>query len=176
MKNLRIITLILAILFLFSACGNTNGGSEEPTTSLANIQTTDIEGHSVDAAIFSDFDLTMVNFWSITCPPCIREMPDLAELHTAHEGFQVVGVVLNIAETNMDQLPAVLQIVEQTGAAYPHLAVSESLHEAKTKDITYVPETIFVNADGHQVGESYVGAKSYEDWNAIIEALLEDVR
>ena len=37
-----------------------------------------------------------------------------------------------------------------------------------------VPETIFVNAEGKQIGERYLGAKSYDDWHAIIEALLDE--
>jgi thiol-disulfide isomerase/thioredoxin len=178
MKKQYLTLMILAVLLLFSACGGTAADADSEnadTTFLGDIITTDIDGNTVDGSIFENHKLTMVNFWSTTCGPCIREMPDLAELHTAHEGFQVVGIVLNIAETNMDQLPTVLEIVGQTGADYPHLAVSESLYEAKVKDIQYVPETIFVDSAGNQVGEAYVGAKEYDAWNEIIEELLQEV-
>ncbi|HCU08335.1 MAG TPA: TlpA family protein disulfide reductase [Clostridiales bacterium] len=179
MKKLYLTLMTLAVLLLFSACGGSTAADTDNNTassaSLSGMTTTDIEGNAVDQALFGDRQLTMVNFWSTTCPPCIREMPDLAELHTAHEGFQVVGIVLNISESNMDKLPTVLDIVEQTGADYPHLAVSESLYEAKVKDIQYVPETIFVDSEGNQVGEAYVGAKEYDEWNEIIEELLQEV-
>ena len=179
MKKPSLTFIILAVLLLFSACGGSApaeaDGAGARGTSLSGMTTTDIEGNAVDETLFSGQKLTMVNFWSTTCGPCIREMPDLAELHNAHEGFQVVGIVLNISETNMDQLPAVLDVVGQTGANYPHLAVSESLYEAKVKDIQYVPETIFVDSAGDQVGESYVGAKEYDEWNEIIEELLQEV-
>jgi thiol-disulfide isomerase/thioredoxin len=180
MKKQWIAYLLLFSLFLFSACGNGSESTdtETPGTSgaaLGSITTTDTAGNAVDGTLFSGHQLTMVNFWSVTCPPCIREMPDLAELNTAHDGFQVVGVVLNISEANMDQLPGVLDIVAETGASYIHLAVSDSLYEAKVKNIQFVPETIFVDSEGNQVGEAYVGAKEYDEWNEIIEGLLQEV-
>lgn len=179
MKKQYFTLLILTALLLFSACGGSASADTDNAgasgTSLSAMTTTDIEGNAVDASIFNGHTLTMVNFWSTTCGPCIREMPDLAKLNTAHEGFQVLGVVLNISETNMDELPSVLDVVEQTGADYPHLAVSESLYEAKVKSIQFVPETIFVDAQGDQVGEAYVGAKDYDEWNQIIEELLQEV-
>jgi thiol-disulfide isomerase/thioredoxin len=176
MKKIQMTAVFLAVLLLFSACGDKDSSDEQTNTSLSGIQSTDILGNAIDDSVFSSHDLTMVNFWSITCPPCIREMPDLALLNDAYDNFQVVGVVLNISEENMEQLPGVLEIVSQTGAHYTHLAVSESLREAKTKHIQYVPETIFVDSKGNQVGVSYVGAKSYEAWDAIIQSLLDELK
>ena len=180
MKKQWVAFILMFVIFLFSACGSgteSTGGENTDTSAaaLGSITTTDTEGNSADGSLFSSKKLTMVNFWSVTCPPCIREMPDLAALNTAHEGFQVVGVALNISESNMDQLPGVLDIVAETGASYIHLAVSDSLYEAKVKDIQFVPEIIFVDSEGNQVGEAYVGAKEYDEWNEIIEGLLQEV-
>lgn len=179
MKKPFLTFMILAVLLLFSACSGITTADTDNNgvngASLSEMTTTDIGGNVVDQTLFADHQLTMVNFWSTTCPPCIREMPDLAELHTVHEGFQVVGIALNISESNMDELPTVLDVVAQTGADYPHLAVSESLYEAKVKDVHYVPETIFVDSEGNQVGEAYVGAKEYDAWNKIVEELLQEV-
>lgn len=175
MKKISIIAVLLVALLCLAACG---GGESETAggLSLSGMESVDIFGNDVDAAVFQSVDLTMVNFWSTTCPPCIRELPDLGELNAAIDGFQVVGVVLNLSEENMDALADVYDIVAEQRADYPHLVVSESLYEAKVKDIQYVPETIFVDADGRQVGEDYVGAKSFDDWRDIAEALLEQVR
>ncbi len=39
-------------------------------------------------------ELTLVNFWATWCPPCLREIPLLEELHDRHsaQGLRVVGV------------------------------------------------------------------------------------
>lgn len=37
--------------------------------------------------------LTWVNFWSISCPPCLKEMPYLEKLHHEYKGkMQIVAV------------------------------------------------------------------------------------
>lgn len=52
-----------------------------------------------------------------------------------------------------------LDIVEQTGADYPHLLPSRDLLAAKLSEVYSVPETIFVDKDGRLVGDSYVGSR-----------------
>ncbi|HRV33654.1 MAG TPA: TlpA family protein disulfide reductase, partial [Anaerovoracaceae bacterium] len=76
MKKQYLTLMILAVLLLFSACGGSAAadadGEESNATALGGITTTDIEGNAVDGSLFSGHKLTMVNFWSTTCPPCIR--------------------------------------------------------------------------------------------------------
>ena len=36
----------------------------------------------------------------------------------------------------------------------------------------YVPTTIFVDPAGHVIGQPYVGARSYDDWNAIVAQMI----
>jgi hypothetical protein len=61
-----------------------------------------------------------------------------------------------------------------TGADYMHILPSEDLTELLDKS-DYVPMTVFVDANGHQVGDMVVGSKSKEDWMRIIENLLKEV-
>ena len=43
----------------------------------------------------------MVNIWATFCSPCIREMPELAELNEAYgDNFQVIGIVVDAADEN----------------------------------------------------------------------------
>ena len=62
-----------------------------------------------------------------------------------------------------------------TGADYLHLLPSTDLMVAKLQYVSAVPETIFVDSQGNQVGESYLGARSKDQWIAIIDELLTQV-
>jgi len=56
-----------------------------------------------------------------------------------------------------------------------HILPSESLYNAKLYQVSSIPETIFVDKDGKQVGESYIGSRTKEQWKEIIDGLLVDV-
>lgn len=156
------------------------------TTPLFNSFTAeDLDGNEVDQTIFAEHDLTMVNIWATSCGPCLNEMPELGELNTeyADQGFQVVGIVMDVLNQdgsfNESQLDTARAAVEATGASYTHLLPSPDLIAAKLNQVTGVPETIFVDKDGNQVGESYLGARPKDGekgWSTIIDKLLEEVK
>jgi rhodanese-related sulfurtransferase len=147
---------------------------------LSRFSARDLDGNTVDAGIFADYKLTMVNIWATFCTPCIGEMPELGSLHReyAGKGVQIVGIVADAADSSGGILPDMVetagQIVELTGADYLHLLPSADLNDALLEDVAAVPTTIFVDAAGNQVGEVYVGAKSSGEWRAIIDQLLEE--
>ena len=177
-KQKLLMILIIGAMLMFSACADTTEG-ENPSNNegLTSFVSTDINGEEIDQTVFENYAITMVNVWATTCPPCIKEMPDLAEINEdyADQNVQVVGIVVNVPEGNAEGLEAAISIVEQTGANYVHILASESLKQARLNDVQFVPETIFVDALGNQVGESYVGSKSYKNWSEIIDALLDEV-
>lgn len=148
--------------------------------SFSNFEAVNLDGEVVNQDIFADYDLTMINIWGTFCGPCIREMPDLGEIHSEYKdkNFQVVGIVTDVLNNDgslsEEQLTTAREIVEKTGANYMHLLPSYDLTMAKLKDVAAIPETIFVDKDGNLVGESYMGAKSKEDWLKIIDGLLEN--
>lgn len=193
----------LSLLFLtvfFCACGSEeiisseteNGemassetGTREMISSetgdgvLASFSAMDIDNNIVSQDIFAASELTMVNIWGTFCSPCVEEMPILAEFHQeyADQGFQVVGIIIDAVDRNLavkqNKLADARKIIDLTGAGYTHLLPSKSLNTALLSDIQSVPYTIFVNSEGYQVGESYPGAKSEQEWKVIIDALLE---
>lgn len=196
MKKFWLLSLVL--LLLLSACGTATPVNDEPTPTKENAPTTesappvestaepatdvfgdftatDIEGNAVDASIFAGGKLTMVNIWATFCRPCISEMPDLGALSTeyADRGLQIVGMPVDVWSGDEDMLALAKEIVELTGADYLHILPSESLISAKLGKVTSVPETIFVDENGMQVGDSYVGSRSKEQWAEIIDELLE---
>ena len=115
----------------------------------------------------------MVNIWATYCGYCLHEMPTLGQLNQeyADKGFQVIGIPLDA--NSASSIQTAKEIVEKTNASYLHLLPSQSLVEAKLNQVTYVPETFFVDENGAQVGQKYVGPKDKQDWAQIIEQLLE---
>ena len=162
----------------------TNDASETVAVSpggiLSAFSSTDIAGNPVDETIFSGKKLTMVNIWATFCGPCIKEMPDLGVLNTeyAGEGFQIVGIVIDVIGSDgaiaQDMVDLAREIADMTGADYTHILPSQDLAELLEQAV-YVPTTIFVDENGHQFGEPYVGSMSREDWAMTIESLLGEV-
>lgn len=180
-KQTILIILILVAMLMLSACTSTTESEDSAKTpqteGLSAFVSTDIKGTDIDQSVFENYTLTMVNIWTTTCGYCIKEMPDLAKLNEdyASKGFQVVGIAADVAEEGSANLETAISIVEQTGANYIHILASDSLNQAKLSTVQYVPETIFVDSLGNQVGESHVGAKDYEGWRKIIEEYLGEV-
>lgn len=159
--------------------GETDIPTETGEAILASFSAVDIDNNIVSQDIFADSELTMVNIWGTFCSPCVQEMPILAEFHQeyADQGFQVVGIIIDATDRNLavkqSKLDAAREIITVTGAGYTHLLPSKSLNTALLADIQSVPYTIFVNSEGCQVGESYLGARSEQEWKEIIDALLK---
>ena len=192
--------LSAGLLALLCACAGTQASSPSPTPSasqasqasqspagdsaggvLSSFTAQDLNGNEVDQSIFSDYKLTMVNIWATFCGPCLSEMPELGEIHAeyADQGVQVVGIVTDVLNQdgsyNEDQIATARDAVSLTGADYLHLLPSADLITAKLQYVSAVPETIFVDSQGNQVGESYLGSRSKEQWIAIIDELLGQV-
>lgn len=135
-------------------------------------ETQTLEGDAVTQEIFAEADLTMVNIWGTFCSPCINEMPDLGELAKEYEekGLQMVGIISDVTAAG-DETATL--IVEETGADYTHLVLSETLYYSLSQ-IQVVPTTVFIDSTGKQVGYTYTGSRSKEDWAAIMDEMLQE--
>lgn len=165
-----VMILLLAVIVLGAAIflSRSDRPSAEPAAPTADavvcsFETTDVNGNAVDSGIFADYELTMINFWEPWCGPCVAEMPDLQKLYENYsdKGFLLMGVY-----STEDGVSSVL---ESTGVSYPILRYTDDFAYFQTG---YVPTTIFVNSEGEMVGSVQIGAKSYGDWEAIVEGLL----
>lgn len=162
------------------------GSSSTPSASadgiLSSFLAFDLEGSPVDATIFLDYKVTMINIWATFCSPCLEEMPDLGKLNAqyADKGFQVVGIVADAADgqgsINQSMVDTAKEIVSKTGADYLHMVPSSDLNMLILSQVSAVPTTIFVDSKGKQVGETYLGAHTGDEWASIIDALLKEVK
>lgn len=187
-KSIRKIALVTGLLLAAAFVSGCGAKSEEQTETAAenaavaaeptgrdevSFQGTTLDDESVDESLFADAELTMVNVWATYCSPCISEMPDLGAIaeEYADKGFQMVGIVSDVQEG--DDTASAKEIVADTGAAYTHLLLNQQIYSTFLNGVTAVPTTFFVDSEGNQVGEQYVGARSKEEWVEIIEALLQ---
>lgn len=177
MKTKCIFALILAVLLLVSGCAGETVKEEKGNALFGSFSAADMEGNPVNQEVFKDHKLTMINIWATFCGPCIQEMPELAQLQEEYgEDFQIIGIVVDAADRNGNILPdkkaEAASIIEATGADYLHLLPSTSLTTAYLGRVQAVPETVFVDENGNQVGQSYVGARNKEQWKVIIDSLM----
>ncbi len=127
--------------------------------------TVDMEGKAYTEEDFFG-RLTMINYWAYWCGPCVGEMPDLQKLYEEYKdrGFMLWGI------SNQEYEEDNLKTISRLGITYPCLRYTADFDEALQTG--YIPTTVFVDAEGRIVGEKYIGSRSYEDWKAIVEALL----
>lgn len=152
--------------------------AEDPVTEEA-VESSDVEkfpeftlknmaGEEVTEAIFADYDLTLVNIWGTTCPPCIQEMPELEKLQNdyADKGFKVLGIVADGNHLAADE------IIKALVVTYEHIIPDEDFYHDYLIDIQFVPTTVFVNSQGEIVGETMVGGYDYETFEETIQSLM----
>ncbi|MCI8799713.1 TlpA family protein disulfide reductase [Acetatifactor muris] len=159
------------------ASGESELASSESVKDMTVFEAQDTEGNTVSSDIFSESRLTMINVWATYCQPCLREMPELGQLAGEYDksDFQIIGIISNVQEgAEEKQTTKAKSLIEQTGAAYPHLYLNESLFNALLTDVAAVPTTFFLDEEGN-ILDTVVGAREKEDWKELIDSLLEDL-
>lgn len=190
--------LLTAALFaglLTSGCGSSGnepgndqaqeGGSSDVSTQtdhtaaetaarqavLQTFEAVTLDGDAYTQENLSQKDVTLINFWSLTCGPCIAEMPDIAAFAASlPENVQVITVCLDGAYDK----EAANEILDDAGFEGVTLLSGDGDFEALCAQIMYTPTTVVVDADGNLAGDVIIGgqedlAKTYAD--AINEAL-----
>lgn len=152
------------------------GALGDDTTSGTTFEATNMEGETVSSDIFPNSRLTMVNVWATYCGPCLGEMPELGELAAEYApgDLQLIGIISDVTEdAKQKDLDYAADLIEETGADYPHLLLNESLYYGLLTDVSAVPTTFFFDENGVII-ETVIGARDKTSWKEIIDALLEE--
>lgn len=169
MKKISLLYLLLMLCLCMCACSQKEEGekaTEEsaPETSssseedILKFSSVDLEGNTVTEDIFSNADLTVVNFWATFCGPCINEMPELAEWsETMPDNVQIIGIISDVQSEDSDEYALAKEIADKTGVTYVNLAATKEFNGILQK-IVGVPTTYFVDKSGKFVGGPIVGA------------------
>ena len=142
---------------------------------IAAFTSTDLDGNAVDNTVFENADYTFVNIWGTFCNPCLREMPDLAELadEYAENGVQFIGIIIDASADTPDEIELAKQIREETGADYLHILLSQSVYDSLKAYMQAFPTSFVVNSKGELISKVQVGSQSKEDWVTYLDAVLE---
>lgn len=177
MKNRKMMPWILcaALAVLFTGCAGENTAKEkdDPQTEAAAMQpektkkkvvygnlntfTADtLDGGTFNQDDLSGKDLTVVNCWSVTCGPCVAEMPDLAKLQKAlPDNVQLLTVCLDGIRGG-EAAQIILDGAEFTGETL--IGWDGDAADVFGK-LQYTPTTLFFDKDGNAVGDAIIGGQ-----------------
>lgn len=110
----------------------------------------------------------VINFWGTWCPPCRKEIPDLAKVY--HE-FQSQGVTLISLAVN-DEPDRVKEYAADAGMDWVQLMADKQIL-IDYKATTGIPTTIFLDKNGQEV-HRFVGWQEYDDFKQAFSALVSN--
>ncbi len=146
---------------------------------LSEVQSVDIYGEPFSGDVFYENELTLVNVWATWCPPCVAEMPELAELEKElrEEGIGVVGIVTdtikNDGTIDEDALGSALTISAQSGVEFDIVFPDEILFNEFLSSVQAFPTSFLVDSNGNILENVYTGAKDKDGWAQVIEDNLD---
>lgn len=183
MKNKKILTPLLCTVLAFGILGAGCSKGTDPLTfpeqpalhqndssvstgaaaelgSLKSFTAQTLNGGSFTQDDITARDVTVINFWSLMCGPCIDEMPDLAAFSKAlPDNVQMVTVCLD----GMGDEAYVESILSETGYEGVTLLSGDGDFQGVCDHIQYTPTTVIVDAEGNLVGDAVIG--SQEDFS-----------
>ena len=126
---------------------------------------------TLDGGTFSEKDLaakdlTVINIWQTTCPPCIEEMPELASLAASlPDNVSLITWCLD----GLDEKETVGEIMKESGFANPTIISGDGDLTELYRALMYTPTTVALDADGNMVGEPLIGSpkdakEAYKDY------------
>ncbi len=132
--------------------------AENAVTALPNVRSftaATLDGGQFTSEDVAAADVTVINIWQTTCPPCIAEMGELAALEASlPENVQLVTWCLDAPND-----PALAkQILEDNGFAGQTLTVADGDLLLMVQQVMYTPTTVFLGSDGTQLEAELIGS------------------
>lgn len=167
-KAKYILICLMAVLCLAVVCGCSAGTEEaeeqapiaEPAaeeaefSDLTEFTAVTADGEKITQDYFRDYDATIINIWATYCPPCIEEMPKLAELEKNRPDNIGMLLICTDAFSDPDQMQALL---DESGYEGINLIRGNGDFPALCKSVQVIPTTVFADREGRLVGEPVIG-------------------
>lgn len=132
-------------------------GTARELGSLQSFTAETLNGEAFTQDDIAAVDVTIVNVWALTCPPCILEMPELAELEKSlPENVRLVTVCLD-GYGNEETLQSVLDQAGYEGATI--ISAGGDL-ASLCGNLMYTPTTLLADSAGNLAGDAIIGAQA----------------
>lgn len=130
------------------------GAGEDESGVLGAFSAQTLEGQPFTQEDLAEKDVTAINFWALTCGPCIVEMPDIAAFaKTLPAHAQVITVCL---DGGMDAERA-KEVLKDSGYEGITLISGDEGFQNMCAQIQYTPTTMIVDKEGRLMGEEIIG-------------------
>ena len=149
--------------------------SESGLKNIKSFSAETIDGGSFSRADLAGYDVTMINIWSTTCPPCIQEMPSIAKLEKkVPENVKIVTWCL---DGNYERQEALSILGEAGYEGTTIIAQGEGDLNDLYGLIEYTPTTIFFDSTGNIVAEPIIGTygEPEKEYAKGINSALENI-
>ena len=124
---------------------------------LKSFKAETLDGGSFTQKNFADKDVTILNFWSLECGPCVEELPEIAKFAKALPG-NVQMLTVNLDGTDAQVKAAAGQELKKDGLTGTALFGGDGDLKTMVGSIQYTPTTILVNRDGKLLGDPIIGS------------------
>ncbi len=130
--------------------------------------------------------VVVLDAWSTSCGPCMKEFPNLVDLHNKHAGGDVVCMSMSVDYDGIPNKPPefyrerVLKFLTKVNSTLDnYLLNQESAQWYEAVDLSAIPAVFVYGRDGELVkrfDNDSIGANdepfTYEDVNKLVEELL----
>lgn len=125
--------------------------------SLKEFTAATLEGGSFTQDDLAGADLTILNFWTTTCGPCIHEMPELAAFEKElPDRVRLITVCLD----GLGDEEYAAGILRDAGFEGLTLTSGDGDFLDLCRNLIYTPTTLLVDAEGNLVGDAIIGAQA----------------
>lgn len=158
-KTVRLFLCLAACTAILAGC---SAGSQDLVSKspFPEFSETDTEGNSISSDIFSDYDVTIVNFWNNGCGTCIAEMPELEEMYQEfrQDNINLIGVGTDSGEGE-EQLDLAKRILAEKGVTYQNVVPSpeNDFYKEFIAELSGYPTTYIVDSEGNIIGAPLIG-------------------
>lgn len=173
----RTLSLLLAAvlaLALLTGCGGkqaSDSSTEDQTVpnepagkegaaalgSLTSFSAGTLDGGTFTQEDIAAKDVTVLNFWALTCPPCIAEMPEIADFEKALPDNVAMLTVCLDGYGNED---SVKEVLENAGFEGVTLITGDGDLLDLANNLMYTPTTVLADSQGALVGEAIIGGQA----------------
>lgn len=174
MKKCVSMILAAACALSLAACGSGIEATKEPFPEFTGM---DFSGSEITNDIFTEYDATIVNFWTNGCGSCIAEMPDLEQFYQdlQEKNINLIAVAASAGDSEQARSEAE-GILKEKGVTYINIIPDNEsdFYKDFIGEITGFPTTYLVDSEGNMIGAPIVGVVKNQE-EALMKRLDEIV-